>query len=209
MRRNKYKLEALGTEHLGKKVYPIDKVYYDSYQFKICFEGNSVKYDILMFSELDNLVSNLTWNYRTQLSSKNINLYLNEKRVFDTVIGYFKHTDYIEKIYGAIDQDHIDSLNDSSTEYVYRNKYWYDKYPIKITFSRAYDSSFNTNVGKEIRDFIFGTFNECRLYDTYTNNWYSNYLWLTKEEFTQGYPFLKLSYGNFIYKIQKIKLMEK
>jgi hypothetical protein len=34
-------------------------------------------------------------------------------------------------------------------------------------------------------------------------------LWVTQEEYDKGYPFLKLSYGDYIDKVQKVKLLEK
>ena len=125
-------------------------------------------------------------------------------------MDYYQHTDFIEQVWGPIDEEHIESLRDYQTEFIYRHKYWYGKYNTKIHFYRGnFDTDDRSKEGKDFRDFIKGSFSEYRLYDNYTNNWYSNYLWLTQDEFDKGYPFLKLSYGEFIDKIQKIKLMEK
>jgi hypothetical protein len=60
-----------------------------------------------------------------------------------------------------------------------------------------------------LREFVEGSFGEYRLFDTYTDNWYSNYLWVTQEEYDKGYPFLKFSYGDYIERVQKIRLLEK
>jgi hypothetical protein len=69
---------------------------------------------------------------------------------------------------------------------------------------------FKDEVGaKEITDFIKGSFSDFRLFDDYTNDWYVNYLWLTQKDYDKSYPFLKLSYGDYIEKIQKVKLLEK
>lgn len=206
-----FKFKALGKTYKGFKVNPIDRVYYDEFQYKLCLQGNRINYDILALSELNRLLfDKALWHYRIQHTSKNINLYLNDKDTLDIILDYYKHTDFIEHLWGALDEEHIESLQDSHTEYVYRNKYWYGKYGIKIHLFRSYDTRpERAKEGKEIRDFIKGSFSDYRLHDTYSNNWYSNYLWLTQEEFDNGYPFLKLSYGDVISKIQKVKLMEK
>ena len=113
---------------------------------------------------------------------------------------------YLESISGPIDDEHLDSLLDSTTDYVYRNKYWYDTYPIKVFLYRGWDH--RDIEGREIIEFIKGSFEEYRLHDTYSNNWYHNYLWLTQEEYDKSFLFLKLSYGDVIEKVQKVKLLE-
>ena len=101
--------------------------------------------------------------------------------MLDKIIDQYQHTDYITGITAPIDEDHLLGLLDSDTEYVYRNKYWYGIYPIKISFFRSYGS--DSELGKDIREFIDGSFGNYRLYDNYTNNWYRNYLWVTQEEY--------------------------
>ena len=197
----------LGSIYNGVKVTPSEKIYYGDFQFKLCFDGNQFHYDILFLSDLINTIHKDTWHYRMQMTSKSINIYLHEKDVLDNVIKRYQHTDYLKSLHAPLDQDHLDSLLDSDTEYVYRNKYWYGKYPIKISFHRSY--GMDKNIGKDIREFIEGSFAGYRLFDSYTNNWYQNYLWVTQEEYDKGYPFLKLSYGDYIDKVQKVKLLEK
>ena len=196
----------LGSIYNGVKVTPSEKIYYGDFQFKLCFDGNQFHYDILFLSDLINTIHKDTWHYRMQMTSKSINIYLHEKDALDNVIKRYQHTDYLKSLHAPLDQDHLDSLLDSDTEYVYRNKYWYGNYPIKISLFRRFQDEVSA---KEISDFIKGSFDEYRLHDSYSDKWYVNYLWLTYEEFKKGYPFLKLSYGDYIDKIQKVKLLEK
>lgn len=199
--------EVLGEQYRGYNITPTDKIFYDEFQYKLTFQGNQYHYDIIFFSDLQNTLNKHTWHYRIQTTSKNINVYFHDKKVLDAVIDHYQHTDYLENITAIIDQDHLEGLLDFNTEYVYRNKYWYGLYPIKITFFRNYNSP--ENFCRGVREFIEGSFGEYRLFDSYTDNWYSNYLWVTQEEYDKGYPFLKLSYGDFIERVQKIRLMEK
>jgi len=209
--RKNFNFIALGKTFKNKKVNPIDRIYYNDFQYKLCLEGNRVNYDILALSECTQLLrDNGSWHYRLQHTTKNINLYLNNKDTLEIIMDYYQHTDFIEQVWGPIDEEHIESLRDYQTEFIYRHKYWYGKYNTKIHFYRGnLDTDDRSKEGKDFRDFIKGSFSEYRLYDNYTNNCYNNYLWLTQDEFDKGYPFLKLSYGEFIDKIQKIKLMEK
>ena len=199
----------LGHTYRNYDVVPSKKIYYGDYQYKMSFEGNIYHYDIIFLSDLYKVVNDETFYYRIQKSSTSINLYLHDKSVLDAVIDRYQHTDYLKSIHAPIDDNHLSGLLDSNTEYIYRNKYWYDRYPIKITFSRTYNMDIDRPIGLEIRDFVKGTFEDYRLYDSYTNNWYSNYLWLSQQDYDSSYAFLKLSYGDHILKIQKIKLMEK
>lgn len=203
-------LIALGREFKGIKVNPSDKKYFGDYQYKLTLKGNHICYDIQMYKDLHQALNSAGWWYRIQATSKNINVYVNDTSYLDNVIDTFKDTNFITGLYGPINEAHIESLQDRNTEYVYRNKYWYNKYNIKISFRRIHSGSYEDKVqqGKEFRDFIKGSFDNFRLFDDYTDSWYQNYLWLTQEEYNQGYPFLKLSYGNLIDKIQTIKLTE-
>ena len=205
--------KPLGKTYRGYKIIPSEKVYYGEYQYKICFEGNKFHYDILLFSDLVKTVQVDTYFYRLQVTSKNINLYVHDKDTLDSIIDRYQHTDYLQNIHSPIDNDHLESLLDSDTEYVYRNKYWYGMYPIKVVFHKPYGYAKQVNMddetfSKDFKDFIAGSFGEYRLFEGYITNWYSNYLWLTQEEFDNGYPFLKLSYGDLIHKVQKVKLLE-
>ena len=204
---NKGSCEALGKFYRGYDITASDKIYYNDFQYKLSFEGNMFHYDIVFLSDLYRTLNQYTWHYRLQNSSKSINVYVHNKDVLDKVIDRYQHTDYLKFITAPIDEEHLKGLLDSNTEYVYRNKYWYGKYPIKISFHRSY--GVDKNIGKDIREFIAGSFEGYRLFDTYTNNWYQNYLWVTQEDYDKGYPFLKLSYGDYIEKVQKVKLLEK
>ena len=199
--------KVLGEQYRGYNIIPTDKIFYDEFQYKLTFQGNQFHYDIIFFNDLQSTLNKHTYHYRIQTTSKNINVYFHDKTVLDAVIDQYQHTDYLENITAIIDQEHLEGLLDFNTEFVYRNKYWYGIYPIKITFFRNYNCP--ENFCKGIREFIEGSFGEYRLFDSYTDNWYSNYLWVTQEEYDKGYPFLKLSYGDFIERIQKIRLMEK
>ena len=207
---NNHGYEALGRTYRGFAVTPSTKKYFYDYQYKITFQGNNVHYDIQMYSDLIKQLQSVGWWYRIQSSAKNINVYVNSKDYLDRVIDWFQHTDVITGIHGPINKEHIATLLDANTEYVYRNKYWYNKYSIKITLRRPWGLRVEDSdiLGKEFKEFVQGSFDEYRLFDDYTYNWYSNYLWLTQEQYDKGYPFLKLSYGDLIDKIQTIKLTE-
>jgi len=198
--------KPLGKFYRGYNVEPSDKIFYGDYQYRCRFQGNMYHYDIIFLTDLNKTLTDETWHYRIQSSTKNINVYLHDKEVLDKLIDRYQHTDYLESISGPLDEEHLDSLLDSGTDYVYRNKYWYDTYPIKVFLYRGWDRR-NTD-GQEITNFIKGSFEDYRLHDCYTNNWYHNYLWLTQEEYDKSFLFLKLSYGEFIEKVQKVKLLE-
>ena len=197
---------SLGKFYRGYDIEPSDKIFYGEFQYRIRFQGNMYHYDITFMSDLNTLLMDELWHYRIQNSAKNINVYLHDKGVLDKIIDQYQHTDYIEGISGPLDDDHLESLLDSKTDYVYRNKYWYDTYPIKVFLYRGWDH--RDIEGREIIEFIKGSFEEYRLHDTYSNNWYHNYLWLTQEEYDKSFLFLKLSYGDVIEKVQKVKLLE-
>jgi|TARA_R110000868_G_scaffold231137_1_gene484494 hypothetical protein len=205
-------LVALGGEYLGYEVTPSDRIYFDDYPYKICFEGNHYHYDVTMYTDLIAQLQLLGWHYRIQNSQSNINVYLPDIKYLDSIITYFQHTDVITSLHGPTTPEHVEALQDNTTEYVYRNKYWYNKYNIKIELFRSGykkpQDEFRAQ-GQDLKEFIAGSFGSYRLFDSYTTNWSVNYLWLTQEEFDQGYPFLKLSYGDLIDKIQKVRLMEK
>ena len=93
-----------------------------------------VAYDIIFFNDLHSTLNKHTYHYRVQTTFKSINVYMHDKKVLDAVIDQYQHTDYLENITAIIDQEHLEGLLDYNTEYVYRNKYWYGSYPIKITF---------------------------------------------------------------------------
>tara|TARA_R110001592_G_scaffold87400_2_gene258166 strand:+ start:22627 stop:23271 length:645 start_codon:yes stop_codon:yes gene_type:complete len=200
----------LGRTYRNYKIQPSDKIYYNDYQYKLNFEGNIVHYDIVFLSDLYKTLNQCVpgYAYRLQSTTKSINVYFHSAKALDEVIDRYQHTDYLQGITGPIDEEHLTGLLDSDTEFVYRNKYWYGKYPIKICFERKFKQ---TNIGNDLKDFIAGSFEKdgYRLFDSYTDNWYQNYLWVTQEEYDNGYPFLKLSYGEYINKVQKVKLMEK
>ena len=196
----------LGKLYRGYEVEPSDKIFYGDYQYRCRFEGNMFHYDILFYSDLNKTLTDETWHYRIQSSTKNINVYFHDKNVLDKIIDQYQHTDYLESISGPIDDEHLDSLLDSTTDYVYRNKYWYDTYPIKVFLYRNWD--LRKTDAKDVTDFIKGTFEDYRLHDSYTNNWYHNYLWLTQEEYDKSFLFFKLSYSDFIEKVQKVKVLE-
>lgn len=205
-------LIPLGGEYDGYTVTASDRIYFDEYPYKICFEGNHYFHDITMMTELEAQLNLVGWNYRIQSSTNNINVYLPSLKYVDPILNYFQHTDVIKTLNGPTCDDHIAALQDNTTEYVYRNKYWYNKYDVKISFFRygfKQPQEQFKDQGKDLRDFIAGSFGNYRLFDNYTNNWSVNHMWLTQSEFDQGYPFLKLSYGDLIDKIQKVRLMEK
>lgn len=209
---NEEKYKALGHNYKGTTVTPSTKKYFYDYQYKITMQGNRVHYDIQMFQDLHTQLRAIGWWYRIQATAKNINVYVDSTDYVDSVLDWFKHTDAVTGLHGPINEEHIETLQDRNTEYVYRNKYWYNKYNIKISFNRGFSYK-PTQIGKdqqgkEFRDFVKGSFEKYRLFDDYTDNWYNNYLWLTQEEYDKGYPFLKLSYGEIIDKIQTIKLTE-
>jgi len=206
LQRIKASCTPLGKQYRNYSINPSDRIYYGDYQYKVSFQGNMFHYDVIFLADLYSLLQDETFYYRVQNTSKSINVYVHHKDVLDKIIDQYQHTDYITGITAPIDEDHLLGLLDSDTEYVYRNKYWYGIYPIKISFFRSYGS--DSELGKDIREFIDGSFGNYRLYDNYTNNWYQNYLWVTQEEYDKGYPFLKLSYGEYIDKVQKIKLLE-
>ena len=196
----------LGKVYRNYNVAPSDRVFYGDFQYRLSFEGNMFHYDVVFLQDLYKTIQDETFYYRLQTTSKNINVYVHSKDVLDKIIDQYQHTDYLTNITAPIDEEHLTGLLDSDTEYVFRNKYWYGKYPIKISFYKSYGSE--SNLGKDIREFIEGSFGEYRLHDNYTDNWYQNYLWVTQEEYDKGYPFLKLSYGDYIDKVQKVRLME-
>ena len=196
----------LGKIYRGYDVEPSSKIFYSEYQYRLRFLGNMYHYDITFMSDLVKTLTDETWHYRLQSSTKNINVYIHDKKVLDKLIDRYQHTDYLEGISGTLDDEHLDSILDSGTDYVYRNKYWYDTYPIKVFLYRNWD---NRDISATvINDFIKGTFKDYRLHDNYANNWYHNYLWLTQEEYDNSFLFLKLSYGEYIEKVQKVKILE-
>lgn len=202
----KTKYIPLGDTYKNIPVSPSDKRYFSEYQYKIVLEGNSVHYDIQMMIDLNTVLKSCGYWWRIQPTQKNINVYVDGKDYLDAVLNWFKHSDVVTGLYGPIDKNHIESLQDRNNEYVYRNKYWYGNYPIKISLFRRFEDEVGA---KEITDFIKGSFSDFRLFDDYTNDWYVNYLWLTQKDYDKSYPFLKLSYGDYIEKIQKVKLLEK
>lgn len=201
-------MKPLGLSYKGIKVTPSTKDYFYEYQYKITLKGNWCHYDIQMYQDLHAQLNKVGWWYRVIASAQNINVYVNSQDYLDSVLDWFQHTDCITGLHGPINQEHIDTLQDRNTEYVYRNKYWYNKYNIKITLSRPFGTKTEDLKASEFREFVKGSFEKYRLFDDYTDNWYSNYLWLTQEEYNKGYPFLKFSYGHLIEKIQTVKLTE-
>ena len=80
----------------------------------------------------------------------------------------------------------------------FRNKYWYNKYDIKIEWLVPYDlSEPKFKLVDDIKQFCEANYEVCQWHNKYGKNWYNNYLYVTSAEHEKVWPFLKINFDQF------------
>jgi len=202
------KVVALGTTYKGIPVIPTNKIFYEMYPYRLSFKGNKFHYNIDFHVHLnDFLYDNFGWNYQSNFTSKNRNIYLKCVEDVDTALEVF--ADKIDNIHGPINQENIDTIKGSKYPVEYRDKYWYGKYNRKLCFfAGMYSSQDQFNVRKELSQFVADNFTDYRWYDHGSKSWYQNYVYVTDTELEDVIGFLKISYGEYLENITICKTME-
>ena len=202
------KVVALGTTYKGIPVIPTNKIFYDMYPYRLSFKGNKFHYNIDFHVHLNAFLhDNFSWNYQSNFTSKNRNIYLTCVEDVDTTLEVF--ADNIDNIHGPINQENIDTIKGSKYPVEYRDKYWYGKYNRKICFFAGMDSSQDQhNIRKELSQFVADNFTDYRWYDHGSKSWYQNFVYVTDTELEGVIGFLKISYGEYLENITICKIME-
>ena len=206
---NKGEAEPLGLVYKGHTVTPSTTIFYDEYPYRVSLPGNQQYYDINLHSQVNNFCADyFTYWYRSQFTANARNLYVPTIECVEALVEMFG--EHITGISGPISKEHLDKLENNKLDIEFRNKYWYNKYDIKIEWLMAYDlSEPKFQLIDDIKEFCDANYEVCQWHNKYGKNWYSNYLYVTSAEHEKVWPFLKINFDQYIERIIKVQLMEK
>ena len=205
--RQKEQCEVLGETIEGFHVTPSSQPqFYGEYFYKVAITGNCISYDIEKHALItDHIISNYRWNYRTQFTSKNRHLYLDNKSYLVDFLKTFP--DDVTEVVGPVSEDHKDILFDwdNKIDKVLKDKPWYNKYNVKIQIYIPYDKQKeNMELIKDFMEFV-NSHVENKYWFSKSTRWFHNYLYISKEDLTEIQPWINMLYRDLIDKIYTIE----
>jgi len=209
--RTRKKCEVLGETVQGFKVTPSSQPqFYGEFFYKIATQGNSISYDIDKHHLIDkHIISNYSWSYRSQFTSKSRHLYFTEKSHLVDFLKTFPEV--VTEVVGPVSEEHRDMLFDfdSKITKIFKEKLWYNKYDVKIEAYISYDKQKeNRELMKDFMEFVNGHVDNKHWYST-NSRWYHNYLYISKEDLTEIQPWINMLYRDIIDKIYTIETLDK
>lgn len=207
---NKETITYLSDVKLPCRVEHSENIYYDTYLYKVTFEGSSVWHDMDFHFGLSEYLSKHIIGYREGWSVKGRRIYFNRYQDVDDVVSKFRHG--VISVAGPVNEEHLDILigNQSQIKHipVFRDKLYYSKYGYKMEFrfyhprSNKYNSKVTFN---EVDNFISLNVNE---YKWHSRNSYSFYnsVFLHKDDLDIVLPLIKITYNENFVNVYKVIL---
>lgn len=187
-----------------------ENVYYDTFLYKVMFEGSSVWHDMdFHFGLSEYLEKQISVGYREGWSIKGRSVYFSRYKDVEDVVLKFRHG--VLSVSGPVNEEHLDILigNRASVRYtpVFRDKLYYSKYGYKLEFRFYHPRSnkYNNNDVSlsDIDNFISVNAEDYKWHSRNRYNYY-NSVFLHKDDIEAVLPLVKLTYSeNFVdaYKV--------
>jgi len=203
----------IGFNYNGFKVLPSEKIYYSEFPYKINFKGNIIHRDIKEHEKLDDILyRGYNWSYtQSTYTNKHRVVYFRDLDKIDQILQDMPHL--VEQLYGPIDTAHAEYISNPFAEdvfqHVYREKFWYNKYDVKIDIrSRdvySWSNSSSADLEKPANDFVDFIKQQSFDYVLYLDNdskyWANNYLYLKSEDLSEIQPWISMLYSEVVEKI--------
>ena len=200
---------VLGFKYKGLTVIPSDKEYYSNYMYKLEIKGNSISYDIDLHNDIDKwMMDNWYYGTRSQWTTKNRIIFFSKIEKLDNFLSLFSHS--VQGLYGPVSKEHLEHLllPDIKIKKIFKDKFWYNKYNIKLETSIRYTMGESTSEVKkrsnDFYEFVNNTVSDCHWYSNQMAGWRNNYVYMTEAEFKVLQPWIKLAYDDIVSNVYKI-----
>lgn len=216
-------LIILDKNNYTNKVIGSDRVFFNSYPYKIKLKDNSINYSWQSASTIEEWFrpdpQEFPEGFRRKFVTKRVsnwgrNFYFSDKGVMDEFADSF--SDDIDYICGPISEEHVDALkivssqskSDEVINVIKGNKY-FDEYDMKFIW--RWPSHMITNLSVD-QDSIIEYWGKLaiaieEMAENSSRNYYRN-VYLHSEDMDEVEFFCKLKYGDVIYQKVKILLIE-
>lgn len=219
-------IEILDPQQFTVPVWPSDSIYFNEYPYRITLRTvvdkndpmTGYRYRITSLQlELSKTVKTLTDKVRCRVNvrkdyEKSILLYVSNSMDLKTIVNKF--SDSVLQVSGPISEEHLTDLSSRSVRITLRKKLWYDRYNCKVvgyfrlrnksTYTAA-DIQFET-VKNSFRKFLASQVN---VHAMQRHRFHSVSFHCDHAEFMEFIPFLKLSYPEYVFRMEKCILIDK
>jgi hypothetical protein len=217
-------IEILDPQQFTVPVCPSEFIYFKEYPYRITLRTAVDKNDTMasyritpLQLELSKTVNTLTDKVRCKVTlrrdyEKSILLYVRNSVDLKTIVNKF--SDSVQQVSGPISEEHLTDLTSRSVRITLRKKLWYDRYNCKVvgyfrlrnksTYTAA-DIHFET-VKNSFHKFLAP---QVKIHAMQFHRFHSVSFHCDYAEFMEFMPFLKLSYPNYVFKMEKCILIDK
>lgn len=217
-------IEILDPQQFTVPVWPSEFIYFKEYPYRITLRTAVDKNDTMagyrftpLQRELSKTINTLTDKVRSKVTlrrdyEKSILLYVRNLVDLKTIVNKF--SDSVLQVSAPISEEHLSDLTSRSVRVTLRKKLWYDRYNCKIvgyfrlrnrsTYTAA-DIHFET-VKNSFHKFLAS---QVKIHAMQFHRFHSVSFHCDHAEFMEFMPFLKLSYPNYVFKMEKCILIDK
>ena len=210
-------IKLLSEHSLPVNIKPSDRIYYDEYPYKVTLEGSHIYHDIEQHYIISDWVDrNIAYpNLRHTWNKSGRHFYLRYFEDVQALVEEFKW--HVVNVRGPYNEQHRNVLTRKFKGHfspVYRDKYFYSKYSVKICISKTTSyRNINTNTESLFMDIDKFVAAQCKNYKWYENPKFSkqwvNYLYLLEEDRDIVLQVLLLNFKQFIREKEEVFIYSK